>query len=224
MDIRELAHSIRRRHFLSLRRTSPVSNEYGFDRGEPVDRIFVHGFLERHSADIRGRCIEVKDGRLVARFGCGRVTGCEVVDIDPGNPNATIVGDLASAATLPTESFDCFILTQTLQYVYDVEEALGNAYRSLAPGGALLVTVPTVSRIDPSAREADYWRLTPSGLRTVAERSCPEAEIEVGGHGNVLAAAAFLYGFARHELDEASLRRDDPDFPLLAYARIVRPG
>jgi SAM-dependent methyltransferase len=224
MGIRDRVRALRRRHFLSLERTTPFSEEYGFDRGEPVDRIFVYDFLDRHRDDIHGSCIEVKDCRLVERFGGDRVASCEVLDIDPGNPNATIVGNLASPETLPADSFDCFVLTQTLQYVYDIERAVASAYDALARGGVLLITVPTVSKIDSEARDSDYWRLTPRGLREVAERSCPGAEIDVIGHGNVLAAAAFLYGLARHELDESRLRRTDPDFPLLACARIVRPG
>jgi Methyltransferase domain len=61
-----------------------------------------------------------------------------VVDIGPGNQRADIVADLARADAVPEGGFECFILTQTLQYVTDVRAALRHARRMLRPGGVLL--------------------------------------------------------------------------------------
>jgi hypothetical protein len=36
------------------------------------------------------------------------------------HPGATIVGDLTRADHIPSDSFDCVNLTQTLQFIYDV--------------------------------------------------------------------------------------------------------
>ena len=50
-------------------------------------------------------------------------------------PEATIVADLSEPNSLPANRFDCFILTQTLQLVADLEAALENAWQSLTSGG-----------------------------------------------------------------------------------------
>ena len=48
-----------------------------------------------------------------------------------------------------TTRFDCAIVTQTLQFVYDVRAALATLHRILAPGGVLLATVPGITKISP---------------------------------------------------------------------------
>ena len=37
--------------FGSLRRLTPFSDEYGFDRGTPIDRHYIDDFLDRHAGD-----------------------------------------------------------------------------------------------------------------------------------------------------------------------------
>src|SRR5205823_13182818 len=44
-----------------LRRVQPVSQYWGWDRGKPIDRHYIEGFLEAHRADVRGRVLEVRD-------------------------------------------------------------------------------------------------------------------------------------------------------------------
>ena len=39
----------------TLRRTTPLSTVWGADRGTPLDRFYIEGFLEEHLSDIRGR-------------------------------------------------------------------------------------------------------------------------------------------------------------------------
>ena len=204
----------------NLRRTQPFSAIWGFDRGLPVDRRYIEGFLEEHAADVRGESLEVNEALYTRRYGGARLTATNVLDIDPANPNATIVGDLCDEQTLPEGRFDCFVLTQTLQFVADPEAALANAYRSLAPGGVLLLTVPTTSRADGPA---DRWRWTPAGLEELLGRCLPaEAEREVTGRGNVLTGVAFLMGLAASELRDDEYA-DDPLFPLVVCARVRRP-
>ena len=207
----------------NLRRLTPISADWGFDRGRPVDLFHVHRFLERHSADVRGAVLEVKDSAYTDRFGGQAVTGRDVLDIDAANDLATIVGDLSELGSLPSERFDCFILTETLQLVPDLYAAVQNAWRSLAPGGVLLITVPTLSRIDPQSRDVDSWRLTPTGLGRVVARSCPGAEVQIEGYGNVLMAIAFLLGLATKDLREEELLASDPDFPIGTCARVAKP-
>src|ERR687895_460818 len=57
----------------SLRRVTPISRNYGFDRGTPIDRHYIERFLTRHAGDVRGRVLEVGDDEYTRRFGGERV-------------------------------------------------------------------------------------------------------------------------------------------------------
>ncbi|MBD0291712.1 MAG: methyltransferase domain-containing protein, partial [Thermoleophilia bacterium] len=198
-----------------LRRTAPVSTRWGKDRGTGIDRYYIERFLERHQADVRGAVLEVKDSGYTERFGTG-VARREVVDIDAANERATIVADLGQGLGAEWErTFDCFILTQTLQYLFEPRGAIESAFRVLKPGGALLVTVPFISRwpTDPPPL-TDYWRFTPPGCETLFAASFGEENVDVEVAGNVLTASAFLYGLACEDLDRRRLDENDPSYPV----------
>ena len=55
--------------------------------------------------------------------GDDRVTESSVLHATPANPDATIVGDLASGAGIPEQQFDAAILTQVLQCIFRWEVA-----------------------------------------------------------------------------------------------------
>jgi len=221
-ELRRHARRLRRPPWLGvLRRTTPLSDAWGSDRGTPVDRYYIEAFLDRHRDDIRGRMLEVRDSRYTSRFGTA-VTAVEVVDVDERNPEATIVADLAAADSIEAESFDGFLLTQTLQYIRDPAVAIRHARRILKPGGVLLATVPGISRIDTRHADRDLWRFTPRACSALFAEAWPGDEVEVTAVGNVLAAAAFLYGVAAEELDERKLAAHDPNYPVVVCVRAVR--
>ena len=206
----------------AFRRTTPVSDVWGFDRGKPIDRYYIERFLAVHSDDIRGRVLEVKDDGYTREYG-RQVTSSEVVDIDRTNPNATIYADLADAGAIASDSFHCFILTQTLQLIYDVEAVVRHAHRILRPGGVLLATVPTVSRLrGTNARSPDYWRFTPASSHRLFGDVFGPSQTEVGAHGNVLVGMAFLTGMAAEELSRRRLDHCDARFPILVTIRAVK--
>jgi len=210
-----------------LGRLEPFSRDFGFDRGRPVDRSYIESFLERHAADVRGRVLEVGDDAYTRRFGGERVTRADVLHVHADNARATFVDDLASGATLPTAAFDCIVLTQTLQYVFDLSAAVRTLARILAPGGVLLATVPGISQLSRDEwAETWYWSFTPLAFRRLLESAFRAEDVEVAARGNVLAAIAFLAGLAAHEIDERAFVDDDPLYPLVVTARAVRrpPG
>jgi hypothetical protein len=206
----------------TLRRTTPLSDEWGIDRGTPIDRHYIERFLAEHRSDIRGIVLEVRDGSYTGRFG-REVARCDVLDIDPANPQATIVADLAAADVVPAETFDCFVLTQTLQFIYDTQGAIGHARRILRTGGVLLATVPAVSRVAPRrGRDTDCWRFTALACSRLFGDVFGARNVTVRAYGNVLTGIGFLAGIAAEELTARELAEDDPYFPLVVTVRAVK--
>ena len=119
--------------FGSLRRLHPIGDVFGVKRGQSVDRCidryYITAFLARHAADIHGHVLEIADDTYTRRFGGDHVQCADVLHAVPGNPAATIVADLTSATNVPSARFDCIILTQTLQYIYDLRAALRTVHR-----------------------------------------------------------------------------------------------
>jgi hypothetical protein len=218
----QLARRLRRPSLLGAMGVRPLSTEWGFDRGTPVDRYYIERFLAAHSADIRGRTLEVKNAEYSRRFGSG-VTQADVLDIDAGNADATIVADLSVGEGIPQRAFDCFVLTQTLQFIYDVHGAVVQSHRLLRPGGVLLATVPIVARIAPRyGLTTDYWRFTPASCARLFGDVFGAEQVTVSTHGNVFAGVAFLRGAALEEVPRRKLDVHDPYFPILATVRAVR--
>jgi SAM-dependent methyltransferase len=207
----------------SLRRVEPVSRGWGSARGGVIDRFYIERFFEEHRDLIRGRVLEVRDPQYTTAFGTG-VTAIDIVDIDPRNEQATIVADLAEPGSLPAQAFDCAVVPQTLQYVRDPLAATANLWRSLAPGGALLITVPSISRVDPFLAHDDRWRFTGVGLDELVRRACTDGEVLVRVYGNPVVAVAFLHGLAREELRQDELDATHEHFPIVASAVVKKPA
>jgi len=208
----------------NLRRLEPVSHVWGLDRGIPIDRYYIDKFLEKCRADVRGRVLEVKDPLYTLLYGTN-VERSDVVDVRADNKSATLVADLSSPESLPADTYDCFVLTQTIHIIFDTARVLANARRTLRPGGVLLSSMPCVSRIDPeSGLQGDSWRFTPASARRLFEQEFGEGNVVVVSFGNVLACTSFLLGLAAAELTPQELDYHDPYFPLIVCVRAQRPG
>jgi len=206
-----------------LRRTAPISRAFGFERGQPIDRYYLERFLALHAQDIHGRVLEVGDDGYTRRYGGDRVVRSDILSLTPDNPNATIVGDLARAGSLPTDTFDCLIVTQTLQFVFNAQAAVATLHRALKPGGVLLASIPGISQVCryDMDRWGDYWRFTDAAVRRLLTDEFGPGRVDVQAQGNVLAALGFLHGIGAAELTAAELDTVDADYQLLitAYAR-----
>jgi hypothetical protein len=77
-------------NFGSLRRLTPVSNVFGYDRGSPIDRYYIESFLSQHSDSIQGRVLEVGDDSYSRKFGGRKVSHQDVLHVVPGYPGATM--------------------------------------------------------------------------------------------------------------------------------------
>jgi glycosyltransferase involved in cell wall biosynthesis len=212
--------SLGRVRFGDLDRVTPISRDFGFDRGLPVDRYYIEKFLERHASEIAGRVLEVGDDSYTRRFGGARVSRTDILHVHAGNPRATLVGDLTDASVLPENAFNCIVLTQTLHLIYDVRLAVERLHRALAAGGVVLVTAPGISQIDRGEWGKSWcWSFTAVSIRRLFGDVFGGDAVMVEEYGNVFSATAFLHGLAVEELTQEQLDPLDRAYPVILGVR-----
>jgi hypothetical protein len=205
-------------------RTEPISRQFGFDRGTPIDRYYIDAFLYKNSRHIQGRVLEIAGNTYSRRFG-SNVSSYEILHYDNSNKNATIIGDLTKPDTLPVSEINCFICTQTFNFIYDIQKAVAGCYRLLCDGGVLLCTVSGISQISrhDMDRWGDYWRFTDLSIRKLFESVFAKDKIEVVTYGNVFAANAFLQGLAIDDLpDKKVLDKCDSDYQVTIGIKAIK--
>jgi SAM-dependent methyltransferase len=211
--------------FGSLRQVTPVGRLLGRDRGLPIDRYYIERFLAANAERIGGHVLELDDDHYTRTFGGDRVTRSDVLHVHHGNSRATVVGDLTSEDEhLPSNRFDCIILTQTLPFIYAIHAAVRTLHRILKPGGVVLATVGGITPISRRDMErwGHYWSFTTLSARLLFEEAFPARDVHVDAFGNVLAATAFLQGLAAEELSPTELDHRDPDYEFLITVVAVK--
>jgi SAM-dependent methyltransferase len=209
--------------FGSLGRVNPISRQFGFDRGKCIDRFYIEDFLSTNAGDIRGSVLEIADNNYTRQFGGNKVTRSDVLHVQ-GSPRATIVADLTTARDIPANSFDCMIITQTLQFIYDTRAAVSTMHRLLKPGGVVLSTFPGISQISRVDMDqwGEYWRFTSMSAKKLFAEQFGDEAVSVKAYGNVFAAIAFLHGLAQEDIELAKLKPHDADYEMLVTIRAVR--
>lgn len=200
----------------NLRRPRPFSEVFGFDRGTPLDRYYLHQFLARERAAITGRVLEIQSPGHARRFGHD-LTAADSIDIDPLHTPTYLCDLAASERIVPDNSYDCFLLPNTLCALKDIEQCLRQALRIVRPGGTILAS--TAGFVPLTSDYPDYWHLSADGWKEVAARVWAGQEVHVEQHGNCLAAVAAMLGLAHEELDPQELDVHDPRYPVLVTLR-----
>jgi len=207
----------------NLNKFEPLSRKFGFDRGTPIDRIFMNRFLEKNSDIITGIVLEIAESTYTKKYG-KNVTKIDVLHAAEGNKEATIVGDLATGKNILKDRFDCIILLQTLHVIYDYKAVIKNCYEALKEGGVLLLTAPGISQISryDMDRWGDYWRFTDLSLKKVLAEYFRFENIEVEHYGNYKLVSEFLNGRAAEELDAKDFDFIDDDYQLFLGAKATK--
>jgi hypothetical protein len=204
----------------NLRRTTPFSSSYGFERGTPIDRYYLHRFLAAHCDAIAGDVLEVQTSGYTDRFGHD-LSRVDTFDIVPQFA-PTFLCDLAHCdQVIPSRTYDCVLLPNMLPHVRELGLALTQLRRNVRPGGAVLASAAGLLPLTGDVPE--YWRLSPDGWREQLTTAWPGATIDITGHGNCLAAVAAQMGLALEELTPAELDVCDPRFPVLTTIRCGMP-
>jgi hypothetical protein len=203
----------------------PVDRGFGRGGGLPIDRFYGERFMAENAGLIRGDVLEVGDDRYTRAFGGADVSSSAVLHAAEGNELATMVGDLASGRGLPDgEAYDCVILYDTLQCIYDAAAAVSTTHRLLRPGGAVLATFNGIAQISREDHDAwgEFWRPTDLAVKRLFGDVFGEDAVEVRTHGNVLAACGLLYGLAAEEIGAKRLELRDPDYQVSVTAKAQR--
>ena len=209
--------------FGSFRRLQPLSREFGFDRGGPIDRYYIEKHLNYYKKDIQGRVLEIKSNDYTRKFGGDRVTTSDVLDIDPKNTRATIIADLTKAENMPSNTYDCMVFTQVLQFIYDYQAAIRTIHRILKPGGVLLMTVPGITQIAyQQLGKTWFWSFSEASVKKLLGDIFGDGSVKVEKNGNVMVASGFLYGMGAGELTKEELEHNDPDYQVIITARAVK--
>lgn len=192
--------------------SDPLSDDYGFSRGTPLDRRYIEDFLSSHRHLIRGAVLELEESTYTTRFG-RNVSKSDVLDIDPSNRHATLIADLTQPNSLPLSAYDCVILTQTLHLLPKPCICIDNCETTLSDGGSLLLTAPALSRISPTYPDSDFWRFTPAGIHRLFEKHW-RGPFTVASFGNLRTSVGFLLARTVEETPEEAFANNDPRFPL----------
>lgn len=195
--------------YLLRQRTAPISGCHGFDRGTPIDRHYIAAFLGENRRLIRGVCLEVTDAGYTRQFGQD-VERVDVLDINPDNKQANIICDLRRLDRIADDTYDCFILTQVLQYIDDLDAAVREVYRVLRPGGTALVTLPSLHAME--ANHPHYWKFSTHSARYVFGKYFPADHMDVRGWGNAATGVAAWVGLAKEDLRRVHLQQHDPRY------------
>ncbi|MEI8138434.1 MAG: methyltransferase [bacterium] len=213
-----------KRYSIGLLSVKPVSDVFGFDRGTPIDRLYIENFLAKNRKCIQGKVLEVAEATYTAKFG-DDVSVSQILNFDEPNSDTTLKGDLTDPQGLPSSVYDCFICTQTLNFIYDVKSAIIGCRKLLADGGVFLGTVAGLSQISryDMDRWGDYWRFTDLSIRKMFEEVFGEGHVEVQIYGNALAASAFIQGLAVEDIPKASkLMQVDKNYQIIIGIRAVK--
>lgn len=221
--LKKLFQIIRRKRikpiqFGSLTNAEPLSRVFGLDRGMPIDRYFVEGFLRSHSECIKGNILEVGENLYSEKLGPKWGKQISILRYQSGEAEKGIVhGDLTDTSTLPEEYFDCFICTQTFNFIFEVQKAVQGARFLLRKGGVLLGSVAGISQISryDNERWGDYWRFTEASISRLL-RNVFHENVQVKSWGNLVGAMAFLQGLSVEDLpSKKMLEENDPDYQLV---------
>lgn len=210
-------------NFGSLKTLKPVSRVFAYDRGTPIDRIYMEDFLINNKKLIKGTVLEIADSVYSKKYG-NNIDNYEVLYTTVDNQKATIIGDLTDITTLPENKIDCFICTQTLNFIYDFQKAIQGIYHLLKRNGCVLATVSGISQISryDMDRWGDYWRFTNLSMEKAFGDIFGKENVDVDFYGNVFTSTAFIQGISAEELTTDELFFKDEDYQLTITIKAIK--
>lgn len=195
-----------------------VSNDFGFYRGTPVDRWYIHQFFLYNMHLINGSCLEFGELTYVNKYGSNLSE--KIVFNYSENfhmHDGEIRGDITLVEQLPESKFDCIVCVNVLNFIYDIKSALVGLGRMLKKNGVIVLTVAGpvahVSRYDMD-RWGDFWRLTDKAIiKLVSDTGLSVEAIET--YGNPLSCVSQINGYCAEDIGVDSLLPNHSDYQLV---------
>lgn len=224
-EIRKLICSEKNSDIIKKMDVNPVGKTYGAFRGGSICRYYLDGFLNQYKSAITGDVLEIGDRNYTDRYGTD-VKASYVLHFDGQfeRYGLDFKGDLRTGEGINTNSYDCIILTQVLNFVQNINQTPDILINALKTGGKLLISV---SGISPIARYdmdkyGHYWNFTDKSISNMFTRD--NTKCEVWTKGNCKVACAFLQGMGCSELTMEELEYTDEDFQVVILAVVTKIG
>ena len=204
-----------------------VSDQMGCNRGVPIDRYYIEKFLDGYADKITGKVMEIGDNSYTIKYG-KHVTESYILtaalEDERESSEYVIYGDLQTGKGCKENCLNCFILTQTLPFIYDVKSAAQNIVGMLKKGGVALITVSGISMLSryDDERWGHYWGFTETSLRKIFEGLVENDQIKIVSMGNAKTASAFLYGLSVEDMKKEDFEENDPLVPVMIGAVIQK--
>ena len=201
----------------------PVSRDFGTKRGTAIDRYFIESFLHDNKDCIKGDVLEIGDNIYTCRYGTEGKYKSHVLHVE-GWGDKAIKGNFETGEGLIERTFDTLIITQTLNFIYDLKEALKTINAILKSGGIGLITVAGISQVSryDADRWGDYWRFNLSALEKLFYNEFGRENVEINQYGNVKLACAMLYGMCQEEMDSKDFEIVDEDYPMIFTIKVKK--
>lgn len=201
---------------ISKMNVTPVSREFGLERGRAIDRYYIEYFLDKHKSLIRGDCLEIAENTYTLQYGEDRVKKAHILHLKGWGENV-IRGNLETGEGIEENKYDCAIITQTLMFIFDIKKVAENIYKLLKKGGDALITVAGISQ--KSRYDADCWGsyygFHEDAMKALFEPAFGIENVKVEAYGNVKTAIALLCGLCYEDLQNEDFSYQDSDYPLI---------
>lgn len=200
----------------------PVGKHWGADRGGSIVRYYIDKFFDNHKEYIKGHTLEIGDDEYTTKYGANTIPHILCYDIEANPEKNEFRGNLETGEGIHENYFDTIILTQVLDFIFDIKSAVEVIKKSLKVGGKILVTSCGLSPVGRHEMEryGHYWNFTTASMKKLFESEGFTCDVE--SFGNSLSATAFLQGMSYREIDKLSLDYHDEDFQVVVAALVER--
>lgn len=208
-QLRKARYPIGTLNWGDLRRGKPFCNEFGFERGTPIDRYYLDKFISSIRHLVKGKVVEI-GGALSNReqYGFENTSTYDAVDL-LSSPFVNICGDIHESNLLKPDYYDTILLFNVLEHCHTPQKVVDNIHNWLASSGYCLAIVPNAQRIHNNP--GDYWRILPDGMKTLFQNF---AKVQVTTYGSPTSLIASYMGIAAQELTHDELTEINPLYPV----------
>lgn len=197
---------------------------FGESRGTPIDRYYIEKFLsgrKNFKRDIK--VLEVGDSNYSKKYFPNAKHF--VLEYESGSPGLiikkTLLLDLGSETLSIAGEFDVIIVPQTLNFIFNVQQAADNLVNLLRPGGQMLITSGFISQLSTYDydRWGEFWRLTDKALAKIF--SNVNVSVTTNQYGNLSAALLLLQCYSVEDVRKLGLLDHSEQCYPVIYTALV---